>query len=227
MILHEYVTFKGEVVPRSGLRVGGSGGQLEIGAVDNTIIRDPLTRLPYIPGSSLKGKMRSGLEALKQNFNRDERPQNNEPCGCGKCLVCRVFGPYQNTRSNAGPTRLLVRDLHLTPEAQARYRQAEQEGVSAIEEKMENLINRQTRAATNPRTSERVAPGLAFELQLVLRVFEPDNHDELVGVVRQALALVEVEGLGSSVSRGYGQVEIRDLRVTTRRAADVRLPDSV
>lgn len=224
MILREYVRFSGEIVCRSGLRIGGSSGALEIGAVDNTIIRDPLTNEPYIPGSSLKGKMRSGLEALQVNKDRRGIRQDSWPCGCGTCDVCRLFGPYQNTTSDAGPTRLLVRDLRLNEHARRMAREAEREGRSPIEEKTENLINRSTRAATNPRTSERVAPDLSFDLQLVLRVFEGDDREEMIDLVRKALGLVQAEGLGGSISRGYGQVEIRNLRWSTSRAADERIP---
>ncbi len=226
MILQEYILFSGEIVSRSGLRIGGSGGQLEIGAVDNTILRHPLSDEPYIPGSSLKGKLRSGLEALQQNHDSRGQPQDFAPCGCGRCLVCRLFGPYQNTRSEAGPTRLLVRDLSLTEATRQAIREYTQQGLSYIEEKTENLINRKTRAATNPRTSERVPSGLAFDLQLVLRVFEGDNRDELIDAVERALGLATIEGLGGSVSRGYGQIEIRDLRWTARRAADERVPST-
>ncbi len=47
-----------------GLRVGGSGGGLEIGGVDAnlTALKDPITGEPYLPGSSIKGKLRSILE---------------------------------------------------------------------------------------------------------------------------------------------------------------------
>jgi CRISPR-associated protein Csm3 len=226
VILKEYVSLTGEIVCRTGLRIGGSGGQLEIGAVDNTLLRDPVSGLLYMPGSSLKGKMRSGLEALKQNFNSRRQPQDTDPCGCGECSVCRLFGPYQNTTSNAGPTRLLVRDLHLTEKAREELRAYEREGRSGIEEKTENLINRRTRAATNPRTSERIAPGLAFELQLVLRIFDDDDRAALIGEVERALGQVVADGLGSSVSRGYGQIEVRNLQRSVRNASNERVPSS-
>ncbi len=226
MILREYVMFSGDVVCRSGLHIGGAGGALEIGAVDNTIIRDPLSSEPYIPGSSFKGKMRSGLEDLQQNRDSRKQPQDTEPCGCGECLVCRLFGPHKNTTGSAGPTRLLVRDLPLTAAGREDIRRYESEGRGYIEEKTENVINRRTRAAEHPRTSERVAPGLSFALQLVLRIFEGDDSHELIAEVERALGLVQAEGLGGSVSRGYGQVEIRNLRRTVRKATDERVPSS-
>ena len=90
----------------TGLRIGGAEAPLAIGIVDNTIVRDPVRSEPYIPGSSIKGKMRSALEIAYG------RTRNGQPCGCGRqdCPVCPLFGPHRNTRHNLGPTRLLFRD---------------------------------------------------------------------------------------------------------------------
>ena len=52
----------GEIEATTGLHIGGSAGELDIGGVDNPVLRNPLTREPYIPGSSLRGKMRSLLD---------------------------------------------------------------------------------------------------------------------------------------------------------------------
>lgn len=46
----------------TGTRIGGTQEKFEIGGIDNPVIKDPLTDLPYIPGSSLKGKLRHLLE---------------------------------------------------------------------------------------------------------------------------------------------------------------------
>jgi CRISPR type III-A-associated RAMP protein Csm3 len=46
----------------TGLHIGGAAAGLDIGGVDNPIIRHPVTREPYIPGSSLRGKIRALLE---------------------------------------------------------------------------------------------------------------------------------------------------------------------
>lgn len=233
MILTEYVTFSGELVCLSGLRIGGAGGQLAIGSVENTLLRNPVTGEPYIPGSSLKGRMRSLLEAQQQNYKweRDRQtgrfnkePQDDSPCGCGQCLVCRIFGPYQNTNHKLGPTRLLVRDLPLTDESRLRLADDEKKGVGHIEEKTENMVKRNTGTAVNPRTSERVWAA-AFRLQLTLRVFEGDNRATLIDAVEKALGNVRNQGIGSSMSRGYGEVDVRPvpLPYTVQKVADVRL----
>ena len=53
---------KGKIVCETGLHIGGITEGVEIGGVDLPVIRDSLTEIPYIPGSSLKGKLRHLLE---------------------------------------------------------------------------------------------------------------------------------------------------------------------
>jgi CRISPR-associated protein Csm3 len=48
----------------TGLHIGGGGETLKIGGIDKPVIRDPITDYPYLPGSSIKGKLRSILERL-------------------------------------------------------------------------------------------------------------------------------------------------------------------
>lgn len=65
------VFIQGDIYALTGLHIGGAAGALEIGGVDSPIIRNPLNNQPYIPGSSLRGKMRSLAERLhgsEQNF---------------------------------------------------------------------------------------------------------------------------------------------------------------
>jgi CRISPR-associated protein Csm3 len=55
----------------TGLHIGGGGETLDIGGLDKPVIRDPITQNPYIPGSSIKGKLRSILERwLNKPLNR-------------------------------------------------------------------------------------------------------------------------------------------------------------
>jgi CRISPR-associated protein Csm3 len=58
------VTIKTQLVVETGLHIGGGGENLDIGGLDKPVIRDPLTQYPYLPGSSIKGKLRSILERL-------------------------------------------------------------------------------------------------------------------------------------------------------------------
>lgn len=58
----ENFVIKGELVCETGLHIGGSNDNIDIGGTDNVIIRDVVSDLPFIPGSSLKGKLRSLFE---------------------------------------------------------------------------------------------------------------------------------------------------------------------
>lgn len=62
--LETKIFIKGKIVAETGIHIGGSSIGLEIGGADQVVVRDPITKKPYIPGSSLKGKMRSLLEKL-------------------------------------------------------------------------------------------------------------------------------------------------------------------
>jgi CRISPR-associated protein Csm3 len=52
----ENVIISGKIICNTGLHIGGSKEELEIGGTDAPVIIDPETRIPVIPGSSLKGK---------------------------------------------------------------------------------------------------------------------------------------------------------------------------
>src|SRR5690348_8184085 len=99
-----YQEITGRIHCLSGLRVGGSDELLQIGGADLTCIKHPVTLEPYIPGSSIKGKMRSELEQQLGQFSAG----GHEPCDCARltCLVCRVFGPHKKPNHDLGPTRL-------------------------------------------------------------------------------------------------------------------------
>lgn len=61
---------KGEIVCKTGLHIGGSNDNIDIGGTDTVVIRDSVTDLPFIPGSSLKGKLRSLLELNDKDLLR-------------------------------------------------------------------------------------------------------------------------------------------------------------
>lgn len=52
------------LIVETGLHIGGGGETLDIGGLDKSVIRDPITQQPYLPGSSIKGKLRATLERL-------------------------------------------------------------------------------------------------------------------------------------------------------------------
>ncbi len=205
----------GKIVVKTGLHIGAGNEKVEIGGMDNPIIRNPLTQEPYIPGSSIKGKMRSLLEWKSGKVLGSK----GNPCSCGKsdCEICRVFGSANksgkgdSTENTKGPTRIIVRDSVLTREWKEKFNQ----GKPLVEEKSENSLNRIT-AVANPRPIERVVPGVEFDFEIAYRVIDTDDGGELdkkyfETVVLEGLKLLQEDFLGGGGSRGNGQIEFKDL----------------
>lgn len=209
-----YATFTGRLICKTGLRIGGSKEELGIG-LENPIIRDPLSKLPYIPGSSLKGKLRSLLE-YKHNrvgWHLDGGQliqKGGSPCGCGQdeCPVCRIFGPHMNMAHTLGPSRLIVRDALLSDKSREKLEPLREEGLEYAEVKTENIINRDKNTAAHPRPMERVPQGTEFDLNMSLRIFEGDNEAGMKNIINEALELLQKDYLGGSGTRGYGWVKI-------------------
>lgn len=202
----------GKIVVKTGLHIGAGNDKVEIGGMDNPIIRNPLTHEPYIPGSSIKGKMRSLMEWKFDKL----KSIGGKVCSCGlpECEVCRVFGS-SNTKSeeakDRGPTRLIVRDAVLTKEWKEKFRN----GNSIVEEKNENSLNRIT-AEANPRPIERIVPGVEFDFEISYRVIDTGDNGEtdkkyFKEVVLESLKLLQDDYLGGGGSRGNGQIEFKDL----------------
>jgi CRISPR-associated protein Csm3 len=203
--LLKYVTIQGTLTCKSGLRIGGSKEEMEIGGMDNPVIRHPLTKLPYIPGSSLKGKLRSLLE-----YKTGKVGPNGEPCGCMSCLVCRIFGPHKQVRHDLGPSRIIVRDASMAEEWAKKLEVLREEGLLYVEVKSENWIDRRTGVAGHGglRTQERVPAGAQFLLNISVRIFDGDKEEDIIGFIRQGLDMLPQDTLGSSGSRGYGWVQL-------------------
>jgi len=201
----------------TGLHIGGSKEKLEIGGVDSPVIRDPRTRFPYVPGSSLKGKLRSLLE-----FAMAAVPASGEVSD--EADIVRLFGIGVDQKEGAtskphhplygiGPSRLIVRDSHPDSETKKWWKTLDSD-LLYTEYKSENGINRITSAA-NPRFIERVVAGSRFEFELIYSVFDvlgtggsyqADAQKDLENL-RMGLLLLEHNFLGKSGSRGYGRIK--------------------
>lgn len=207
----KFFFIEGEIECLTGLHIGAGGSSIEIGGIDDPIIRNPLTELPYVPGSSLKGKMRSLLEknleeekTLEFGFNRERERINRHECDDIKqaetCPVCRLFGSTAAGREdNNFPARLIIRDGDLTDKNSLM-----KDGLIVTEAKMENTIDRITAAAV-PRTIERIPAGVKFNLNFVYHINEKYQNEDLQNIIL-CLKLIEKDGLGGNISRGYGQV---------------------
>lgn len=212
----------------TGLHIGGSTTGLEIGGVDNPVIKDPVTDQPYIPGSSLKGKLRSLLEWRFGLIKADEKG-DFKPYHCDdlkenqKSLVlARLFGPNSNetsTRTAAGPTRLTVRDSFLKNASELESRLGDD---TYTEVKTENALDRVT-SAPNPRPIERVPKGAEFEVNMVLDVYKMSPELQTSVLLKEllvALSMLEHSSLGGGGSRGSGQVKFEEIQITWRSADD-------
>jgi CRISPR-associated protein Csm3 len=219
--LYGRIFIRTDILAKTGLHIGGSGAGLEIGGVDKEVVRSPLTNRPYIPGSSLRGKMRSQTEkalGLPQNNRIGQVTihtcQTTEAYSAnGGCPVCHVFGVPGEAEAT-GPTLLLVRDVALTDESASDLDQAKTD-LRYAEIKTEVAIDRVTSAAV-PRNLERVPAGAVFgPAELVFGIYRQADFDRLRHVV-DALQFVEDDYLGGSGSRGSGKVAFTDIKVTAR-----------
>jgi len=211
MKLNRIRTITGKIQVLTGLHIGASKENIEIGGLDNPIIKDPLpgSNAPYIPGSSLKGKLRSLIEIKDGRYVKDGRDKG-KPCNCGRreCAVCTVFGTSAASRpEDLGPTRVVVRDAHLSQKWAELFRKGE----LPMEVKYENSINRITGIA-NPRPLERVPAGVEFDFSISLKEFEGDPP-QYFDTVLQAMKMLELDALGGSGSRGCGQVRFCEVYI--------------
>ena len=222
----------------TGLHIGASKENMEIGALDSPVVRDPITFEPYVPGSSLKGKLRSLLEKASPGLlpNRDggsgtsrhecndwdngentNKNYNNKTFtypGALSCPVCRLFGssgPGENNRNF--PARLKVRDLKLINGDELKKIDT---GLLYTEWKFENSIDRVTSAA-NPRNLERVPKGAKFKFSIIYDVEDEDTLQADLDNLRLAIRLLHDDALGGHGSRGYGQVKLAFTGIEARK----------
>lgn len=211
-----YKTIEGTIEVLTGLHIGGSTAIIEIGGKDNPVIKHPLTKEPYIPGSSIKGKMRSLLEwklgKIETNpKNRKDFGEVHKWCKDKTCPICTIFGTSAED-AGIGPTRLIVRDAVLDQKYKETLKAKNPNWIPSdlTEDKYENTINRIT-ARANPRNFERVLSGSKFSFKMSYRVFENGDQstsdEELFKHVLDGLKLIEMDALGGAGSRGCGQVK--------------------
>lgn len=228
--LTKKIFIEGEIELLTGMHIGGSSLGLSIGGADKVVVRNPMTNLPYIPGSSLKGKMRSllekshGLITPKQN---EKKEWVGKLCENPKEDIVQLFGFAADAKESSetyAPTRLTVRDGSLVNIDDLA--ESEHTDMYCTEIKTEVSIDRLTSAA-NPRNFERVPAGARFKLDLVLDIYNVDasgtadgsRADRFVGLLREGLQLIEDDYIGGQGSRGYGQVRFR-IRSVRERTAD-------
>ena len=216
MKLTNIVEIKAKLVLETGLHIGAGDSEMHIGGIDNSVIKHPITQSPYIPGSSLKGKIRTLLEwrsGAVQNAPLTVKDITKNPEEVKNIL--RLFGISGDTKNSEqevaeiGVSRLAFWDCALDSDWEKAIRDDNQ---LLTEAKSENTIDRITSTAGNPRQNERVPAGAEFDFKLMLRQFEGDKP-ELLELVLKGLKLLELDSLGGSGSRGYGKVKFTKLTV--------------
>ncbi|MCS6886383.1 MAG: type III-A CRISPR-associated RAMP protein Csm3 [Acidobacteriota bacterium] len=199
----------GKIECITGLHIGGTEGGYEIGGIDNPVIRDPIDGFPYIPGSSLKGKMRSLMEWAEGKVTSDGQVYSS---GDVNDVISRLFGAPAEKDRKAGPTRLIVRDAKADKSTREKLEKLEAEqGLPRVEIKTEVSINRLTsKPPSGPRHMERVPAGSKFDFEILFNLYEVESISkkdiDLIPEVFMAMRLLEHSALGGSGSRGYGQI---------------------
>lgn len=225
--LLRYKKIKGQIKLVTGLHIGGSKDEIRIGETDNPVIKNPLDNFPYIPGSSLKGKIRTLLE-----WHTGKVTDNGDVHGCknSACPICRLFGTSEKETA-AGPGRALFRDCILNDDSREELKKLKEEkGLMYVEEKTENVIDRK-RGGTKQgglRQMERVPSGMLFNFEMDYRVFDMGDGgktDETnFNYILKGLQLLQDDALGGSGSRGYGQVKFENLEDENGKPIDLGEP---
>jgi len=223
MKLKEIKKLEGKIVLKSGLHIGSGNMEMHIGGTDSPVIKHPHTLEPYIPGSSLKGKVRSLLElesglvelakydgglvtvkVWKSITDNDLRKKAE--------AILKIFGSSGAESEEVpelGPTRVSFADCYLNKEWKMR---AQSNRWQLTEVKSENVINRITGTAEHPRFIERVPEGTEFDFLVTFKILD-DSDEELFNYLKSGLKLIEIDTLGGSGSRGYGRIKFIDLKL--------------
>lgn len=223
--LVQKVLIKGKITCETGLRIGGNKSSLEIGGLDLNIIK-AANGQPYIPGSSIKGKLRSLLGKIRGS----EKADNDETD------IRLLFGASGANDKNfteekigkSVSTRLFVRDAELNvPLFKDKFGDSSQLDFTYSEVKTENVINRSTGKAEHPRSIERVPAGAVFHLDIMLDVYEDDNLEGNLKLLGEALQLLHYDYLGGHGSRGSGKVTVQLTEVKGIAFVEGKLSDTV
>lgn len=214
MFLENYI-IKGNIICETGLHIGGSSGNIDIGGSDNVVIRDSINNRPYIPGSSIKGKLRALLE-LSDKRSAESVIRNKGDVSTDKtCIAAQLFGvsAEEDQTELKYNTRTIVRDAYPTEETLHLW-ESNDDLLNGTELKYENTINRIDSHA-NPRNMERVPRGSKFNFEIIFSVYEEDNSENILKLL-ESMILMEDNYLGGSGSRGFGQIRFDNLKISKR-----------
>lgn len=218
-------TITGKIILKSGLHIGAGNSEMHIGGMDNPVVKHPHTNDPYIPGSSLKGKIRALLElkcglvrfagggVTSNNTLKLSEVARNETLASDCAAILKLFGSSgaeEDSTGSIGPTRLLFSDCYLD---EGWKKTASDRRYLLTEEKAETAIDRiiGTAKGGSLRQTERVVEGTVFSFLLTCRILKDGDEDIFNKYVLDGLKLLELDALGGSGSRGYGRVKFVEL----------------
>ena len=194
--MYSKLIINGKIETVTGLHIGAGNAYSAIGAADSPVVRDIKDHLPMIPGSSLKGKIRTLL--VRKYCANSARPDND----CEE--ITGLFGSMKQR------SRLVFSDMFINRDCIDELRDM---GVySTTEVKFENTIGRLSSVA-NPRQIERVIRGCRFDMQVICDVDSDEDAEKSIGLLSEGLQLLQLDYLGGSGSRGYGRVRFTDLEI--------------
>lgn len=193
--MYTKVKITGILKTLTGLHIGTGGAFSPIGSADSPVVRDVITNMPMIPGSSLKGKIRTLLS--RNHMERDCKVAEDAP------VIKALFGSQENR------SRVLFSDLFLNEKCLQTLQ--DRDIYSPTEVKFENTIDRLT-ARANPRQIERVIRDCEFDLEIVLEAMDEEEMCAHMQLLAEGLKLLTLDYLGGNGSRGYGKVAFRELQ---------------
>jgi CRISPR-associated protein Csm3 len=212
--IYDKLVIEGTLKLLTGMHIGASNDFAPIGAVDSIVVRDPMTSQPIIPGSSIKGKMRTLLAKANSNdpiLNKIEKDDN---------VIKRLFGASEPVVSS----RLQFCDLFMTEETVDALENKTDLYLTEI--KFENNINRET-AVANPRQLERVPAGSEFDFILVYNLENIEEAEEDFENISDAIKLLQMDYIGGSGTRGYGKLKISNLSVAPKKLTNKTYPEDL
>ena len=189
----------------TGLHIGGSNAYSAIGTVDSPVIRSVYDGKPIIPGSSLKGKLRTLLASVKDNEYeyRDHKKDN--------IVIKRLFGAASFYDKNTKKTIPAIMSQLQFSDAYIKNAEGRKQS-SFTEVKFENTITRSNGVA-NPRQIERVVPGTVFESVIVYNELNPDNTETDMKILAEGMKLLQNDYLGGHGTRGYGRISFKNISI--------------
>ena len=244
------VFISGTITALTGLHIGGSSTEMSIGGADLIVIRDPLTNRPYVPGSSLRGKMRSLLERARGEMTvqyedadgklqkirrlselaepmqarRVKRLKSAGPSTAPDALASKLFGMPIDQQKDLNPEDINPQRLVVRDGFLLNaedLEKARNTDMPMTEVKTEVAIDRITSAA-NPRQIERVPAGAKFDFEFILNLYGEDREEEYLKALFECMELLQDDYLGGHGSRGYGRVKLQVVSLTKKTTEDYR-----